>query len=171
MSRAVALTDLQAKFAELYVLDPEKAGRGGDCAVLAGYSADSASVTASRLLRHPNVRKEIERLTREALGDHAAAAVQLLGRVVRDERAPLKIRVDAAKAVLDRAGFVPPRAPEPVVFGDKPIAAMSIAELEAVARETREYLEHEGVLIDVTSVAVEAAPIVARSDSSTDYAR
>jgi phage terminase small subunit len=153
--RAVSLNDQQQNFAALYVLDHETAGNGAASAVKAGYASDCAPQTACRLLRHPGVRAEVERLTRELLGDHASAAVQLLGRVIRDERAPLKIRVDAAKAVLDRAGFVAPKAPEPLDPGAKPVEAMSIAELDSFVREGRERIEREKKAIDVTPVMIE----------------
>jgi phage terminase small subunit len=150
LTTSLQLTDMARAFAAAYVNHPEAAGNASAAARIAGYSEKTAGQKGYELLRHEGVRAEIERLTREALGDHASAAVALLGRVIRDENVSVKIRVDAAKAVLDRAGFVAPRAPEPTMIGDKPIEAMSIAELEAVARETREYLEREGVLIDVT---------------------
>ncbi|HUO90885.1 MAG TPA: terminase small subunit [Rhizomicrobium sp.] len=163
MTRTLAhsLNVQQQAFAEAYVHDPQAGGNGTASAIAAGYAADCAKQTAYRLLRHDGVRAEIDRLTREALGDHASAAVALLGRVVRDEQAPLKIRVDAAKAVLDRAGFVAPKAPEPKMIGEKPIEEMSTAELQAFIRETREYIEREGQLIDVTPASVELAPTVA----------
>ena len=155
------ITDMAQRFAHAYVNDPEAAGNASAAARIAGYSEKTAGQKGYELLRHDGVRAEIERLTREALGDHASAAVALLGRVVRDEQAPLKIRVDAAKAVLDRAGFVAPKAPEPKMIGEKPIEEMSTAELQAFIRETREYIEREGQLIDVTPASVELAPTVA----------
>jgi phage terminase small subunit len=125
------LTDQQRAFAACYVTG-ETAGVGGASAAAAGYAPNSARQEAYRLLRHDGVRAEIDRLTREAIGDHAVAAVNLLGRVIQDEKAPIKARVDAAKTILDRAGYIAPKAAEPEDNRPRPVAEMSLAELQAV---------------------------------------
>lgn len=162
MARQLATTrsiSAQARaFCDAYVNDPETAGNASASARKAGFAVGSCGQEGYRLLRHDGVRAEVHRLTLEALGDHAAAAVQLLGRVVRDERAPLKIRVDAAKAVLDRAGFVAPKAPEPLEPSEKEIAEMSMAELQAFLKEAKEQVAAEKRLLDVTPLAIEEGP-------------
>jgi hypothetical protein len=43
-------------------------------------------------------------------GELASAALACLGEVVRDSEAPTGARVDAARTILDRAGFITARA-------------------------------------------------------------
>ena len=116
MSRSLAtvsITDKARAFANFYVNDPETAGNAAASACRAGYAERSAHQQEGyRLLRHEGVRAEIEKLTRQALGDHASAAVELLGRVIRDPYVPIKVRVDACKTILDRAGYIAPKAAE-----------------------------------------------------------
>jgi hypothetical protein len=160
--RAVALNNQQQQFAMLFVLDPETAGNGAASAAKSGYA--SPPQTACRLLRHPGVRAEVERLTRESLGDHAVAAADLLGRVIRDERAPLKLRIQAAQVCLDRAGFVPPNAPDspPAPLDPADFRRMNLDELLAMLAVQEAKVEAmERNMIDVTptteTVDLEAA--------------
>lgn len=145
MSRSANhLTEQQRAFAAAYV-SGETAGVGGASAIAAGYAANSARQEAYRLLRHDGVREEIDRLTREAIGDHAVAAVNLLGRVIHDEKAPIKVRVDAAKTILDRAGFIAPKAADPEQRSDGTDPnEMTLAELHHItARLRKEIAEAE----------------------------
>jgi hypothetical protein len=65
------------------------------------------------------------------------------------------IAADAAKACLDRAGFSPPRAKEPLEIEGKSIADLSIAELNAFIQEGRESIAREAMAIDVTPAMIE----------------
>jgi hypothetical protein len=159
-----SITDRARAFAVAFVNDPETAGNATASAVKAGYAERSAAQEGHRLLRHVGVRAEIERLTRQELGDHASAAVALLGRVVRDEKAPLKIRVDACKTILDRAGFIAPKAPDapPPPLDPADINKMNLHQLLrmlAVQEAKVEAMERD--MIDVTptteTVDMEAA--------------
>jgi hypothetical protein len=158
---AIRINNQQLNFAHEYVLG-DTPGNGTQSAIKAGYATDCARQTASRLLRHEGVRAEIDKLTRQALGDHAAAAVGLLGRVVRDEKAPLKIRVDACKTILDRAGFIAPKAADAPELPSKPTERLSLAELDVMMVELRAEIAAkaaalEAELIDVTPVMIEEA--------------
>lgn len=136
----MALTDLQQRFCEEYV-SGEHAGKGGAALVAAGYSENGARQTAWKMLRHSGVRAEIDRLTREALGDHASASVVVLRQILDDPRTDkdfTRLRLDAAKAILDRAGFVAPKAPDaPEDPAAKPMRNWSIAELDAFISDTQ----------------------------------
>ena len=59
----------------------------------------------------------------------APAAVEVLASLMDDEDASPKIRLDAAKTILDRAGFVPPKALEAPTVGEKSLHEMSRDEL------------------------------------------
>jgi hypothetical protein len=154
------LNEQQRSFATFYVSDPDAAGNGTASAIAAGYAPDCAKQTAYRLLRHDGVHAEVDRLTREALGDHATAALGLLGRAVRDEQAPLKVRVDACKTILDRAGFIPPKAADAPRPPSKPTERLSLAELDVMMVELRAEIAAkaaalEAELIDVTPLMIE----------------
>jgi phage terminase small subunit len=136
------LTEQQRAFASSYVLgEPGVAGNGAASAIAAGYAEKSARQEAYRLLRHEGVRAEIDRLTREALGDHAVAAVNFLGRVIHDEEAHVKVRLDAAKTVLDRAGYIAPKAADPIELDGKEPRDMTMAELMEAAQRIRNEIE------------------------------
>jgi hypothetical protein len=167
---ALRLNDQQRAFAFAYVKDPDTTANGTQSAIKAGYAVDCARQTACRLLQHDGVRAEIERLTRQELGDHASAAVALLGRVVRDEKAPLKIRVDACKTILDRAGFVAPRAPDapppPLDPADykkmdfNQLMRMLAGQEAKVEAMERDMIDVTPDVDDVTPASIEAGPPV-----------
>jgi phage terminase small subunit len=150
MTQLVRINERQKLFAELYVLDPQVGGNGTKACIGAGFAADCAAQTAYRLLRHPGVRAEIEKLTRQALGDHAVAAAAFLGKVVNDTNAPIRSRVDAAKIILDRAGFAP-KEREPADPDDKDFSELSMADIERVIKKLeREIDEARKGVIDIT---------------------
>jgi hypothetical protein len=158
-SRAVTINARQQKFAELYVLDPETAGHGTKSAALAGYSAECAAETASRLLRHSGVRAEIERLNREIMGDFATVSIRYLGRLVMDGAANPKLRLEAAKTILDRGGYIAPKAAEPAQAPQKDINSLSLAELDVLLEASKAKIEAlERDMIDVTPEAIDVEP-------------
>ena len=100
------LTPQQADFVLHYTSTPEAIGNAAAAARLAGYSEQSARELGRQLLDKPHVRAAVDEANRQAVsGRLATKAVALLERVIEDESAPVKVRVDAAKAVLDRAGW------------------------------------------------------------------
>jgi phage terminase small subunit len=147
------LTDKQRAFAAAYAFDDEAAGNGKASAIKAGYAEKYAAQEAYRMLRNEGVRGEINRLGREMLGDLASASIRLLGRVVKDESESTRLRIDAAKAILDRAGYIAPKAAEPDrPVNSKPMAQWTAAELEEFLERTRAKIAHaeQRTLIDVT---------------------
>lgn len=130
---AIALLDQQRLFAESYV---RGWGNGTQAAIEAGYSPVSARQTASRLLHTPHVQDAIRRAQAHALkGRLASKALGVLEKILDDDNAPAGVRVDAAKTVLDRAGICAVRTPDLDVGNEKPLAEMTIAELDAVIRQ------------------------------------
>lgn len=67
-----------------------------------------------------------------------------------------RVRVDAAKAILDRAGFVAPKAQDPGKTADKALNEMSLDDLRDLAARLEE--EIAGRARDVTAPATEPAP-------------
>lgn len=127
-------TDLliqQRAFAEAYVLGH---GNATQAAIQAGYAVISARQTASRLLHTPHVQNAIQRAQAVTLrGRLATKALGVLDKVLDDDNAPPGVRVDAAKAVLDRAGLAAFRGGQESELYDKPPSQMTLAELESIA--------------------------------------
>jgi phage terminase small subunit len=135
------LTDQQAGFVAAFTSDPGAIGNASEAARRAGYSTTSAREIGRQLLDKPHVRAAIDDANRAQIsGKLATKAVEVLEGILNDEQAPPKLRLDAAKTVLDRAGFIAPKAEErqPEGSARKPINSMSKAELEQFVAEYRE---------------------------------
>ncbi len=132
------LTPLQAAFVGHFTGTPGCIGNGAEAARRAGYSPKAAKETASKVANLPHVRAAIDRANREAIsGRIATKAVALLERAIDDEDTPMKIRVQAAMAILDRGGFGAPTALEKMAAAagrageGKLFSELSADELEA----------------------------------------
>jgi hypothetical protein len=84
-------------------------------------------------------------------GRIATKAVALLEKVIDDESAPIKVRVEAAKTILDRGGFGAAPVSQAKQIEKHP-SEMNEAELFARMVELRKIIEAEKrpALIDVT---------------------
>lgn len=124
------LTAGQATFVEHVAsgADPIKA------AELAGYSQPAAAVHS--LMMSPNVQRAIHTLlSRNVLGKYVPLAWQVLYSLLVEKDIPPRVKLDAAKATLDRGGFPAQRPAEP----DAPeveLAAMPMEELRRILEET-----------------------------------
>jgi phage terminase small subunit len=128
------LTEQQAAFVHHYASDPECVGNGAASARAAGYGEKPARDMARQLLDKPHVRAAIDASLRAQIsGRMAVKASRLLERVIDDEDAPLKVRVEAAKTILDRGGFVAPsafeKAAEAAKREGKEVTALTLAEV------------------------------------------
>jgi len=129
-------TENQAAFAVAYVAN---GGNGTEAAKAAGYSPQTARQQAASLLNKPHVRDAIHAEQARTMGTElASAAVGRLRQIINDQSAHPKIVLDAAKTILDRAGHVAPKAAEPEPPARKPLAEMSVQELEEFIRRGRE---------------------------------
>lgn len=125
------LTEMQRAFVVHFTTTPEAIGNASEAARRAGYSPATAKEQGRQLLAKPHVADAIDAANRAQIsGTLATKATALLERIVDNEDAPLRVRLDAAKTILDRGGIIAPRAPEPVISGPKPLEAMTAAELE-----------------------------------------
>jgi len=98
----------------------------------AGYAESDGNY--NQVLAVPVVQAAIEiELRRELHGKIAPLALATLYEILRnrDKKYSERIRLDAAKIALDRAGFVPPKQSTPG-SEDKAPEAMSTAELQAL---------------------------------------
>lgn len=94
------LTELQARLAEGMVLDGLSKQ---DAITAAGYASLSAGYTA---LRTQHVQEYIQQLIREHLQGSAIKAIRRIDDLIDHARSEY-VRLEAAKDVLDRAGFKP----------------------------------------------------------------
>lgn len=105
-----ALTPRQLIFVQEYI----KSRNGTQAAIKAGYSPKSAEVQASRLLKNDKIRKHLEKVQdqinrdlREIFVEDAVKAYEVLKNIMNDPEAPHKVRLTAARDLLDRAGYKP----------------------------------------------------------------
>lgn len=96
MSFPKKLTPKERRFVTAYI--GEAAGNGTKAAILAGYAKKSAAVTASQLLRKPNIAAELTKvvaLTEQSTVANAAERRELLTRMARDIEAHPLARLKA----------------------------------------------------------------------------
>lgn len=102
------LTEQQAAFVAAYVAN---GGNATEAAKTASYSETSARQIGSALLDKPHVMEGVRREQHRVIGGELASkAVGVLRQIVCDENAASKLRLDAAKTILDRAGLIAPKA-------------------------------------------------------------
>jgi len=97
----LTLTDKQQAFVDHYV---STGGKVGIASQRAGYSSRTSGST---LLRDPKVIKAIQERMTDAIGVHAVAALGTVVKLAKSARSDY-VRLEAAKDLLDRAGYKPP---------------------------------------------------------------
>jgi phage terminase small subunit len=129
-------TEMQQAFAVAYVAN---GGNASEAAKTAGYSAVSARQQGSALLDKPHVVAAIHAEQARLIGTELATlAVGVVRGILEDANAHPKLRLDAAKTVLDRAGHIAPRSAELDAGLSKPMNEMSVPELEAFVKRAQE---------------------------------
>jgi phage terminase small subunit len=123
------LTEKQARFVEAYVNGRNITG----AAIGAGYSEVTASQIGSALLRVPHVQAAVQAGVRHALALDAPLARRVLVDLAQDAHMNPKIRLEAAKTLLDRAGPVAPRPTTDKSTEHQALHEMSIEQLRALA--------------------------------------
>jgi phage terminase small subunit len=130
MSREIVtrqLSERQVAFVEHLI----ETGDAPKAAQLAGF-LDRPSREARRLLGIPYVLAALNTAMAAALAEDAPLARKLLRRYVEDEALHPKLRLEAAKSLLDRAGHIAPKARDANGEQHKPLHEMSIDELRAL---------------------------------------
>ena len=119
----------------------------------AGISADGAY----GLFAKPEVQAWMRQTMLTALQDDARVARRFLRSVLDGSAFPegrgatdnaLKLRVEAAKALLDRAGYVAPKAAEPLPDGLRDPSEMTSEELRAFLARAEAELADRAQLVD-----------------------
>ena len=139
-----SLTEQQAAFVAAFTGEPGAIGNAAEAARRAGYSRRSAGELGRELLTKPHVRAAIYDANRAQInGKLATKAVEVLQGILEDDTAAPKLRLDAAKTVLDRAGYIAPKAeerPQPESEADK-LNKLSIEQLEAFVADQEAKLD------------------------------
>lgn len=142
------LTEREDDFVELLCegLSP------GDAASGAGYPARSYI----DLLQSPRVSRRVEWRMRSVIRNELAPkAIRLLGRILDDEAASPKVRIQAARFLLERAGYVAPRPPIGET-DEKSISAMTPQELADLVEKLE--AERASRAKDVSAPKAQEAP-------------
>lgn len=138
----VELTPLQRSFVAAFVASGGK--NATDAAREAGYSAESARQEAWRLLRKPYIQAAIRAERARAISTEGATlAWSVVNGILKDERAPYGVRLDAAKFAMGLGGHVAPKAAEGQ--GDEPsdVESMTLEELDAFIRRKEESIRRK----------------------------
>jgi phage terminase small subunit len=126
----ISIPDLNARqFA--FVKEYMEGATPHQAALKAGYAEGTARVAGTQLLEHPNIAHAIAFEVRRRFVTGAPTALRVLEWLM--EHSPShKVRLDAAKTILDRAGHVPPAPPkeDPNTL-EKPLNELSLEELRA----------------------------------------
>src|SRR5690349_16964511 len=102
---------MQQMFVSTYV---SNGGNASKAARTAGYSEKVARITAYNLLRNPRMLAAVRLEQARVIGGKLSSlALGTLEEIMLDRKTSPAVRVDAAKTVLDRAGFVARGAPAP----------------------------------------------------------
>jgi len=86
-------------------------GNQTEAAEKAGYASNSAATVGSNLVRNPMVQQAIVRETLTAIGLSAVPALAQVIRLVDHARSDY-VKLEAARDLLDRAGYLPPERRE-----------------------------------------------------------
>lgn len=173
------LTDMQQAFVRNFVVN------GGDWTRAAEAAGYRTPVQAAYILRRNDaVMAAIEQANRHYVrGTLAQKAFGVINAILDDtDDAPQakRLRLDAAKTILDRAGYVAPKAMEPERPSDNnDVGDMSLAELEAMIRESKARIEAMKLVGDAQgnthdAPMIEAKPLevldveLSQSDSQGD---
>lgn len=128
----------------------------------AGYNQDIPEATYV-LMHTPVIIAAIHTAIRhDILTEGVRIGNETLKRIAQDKKAPAGAQVDAAKALLDRAGISAKKAPDKPGGGDKPLSEYSVAELEQMLTERAKSAR------DVTPAAKTGEVLPPASDEADD---
>lgn len=130
------LTEMQAAF----VRHVSEGVEPNQAVTLAGYGTSNIYSRAHELLRAPHVLAAIHSEVRRKLVAGAPIALSVIERLVKDDTTPPKIRLDAAKTLLDRAGHIAPRAIVDKATHELALHELSLGELRQLADKLEDEL-------------------------------
>ena len=124
------LTDKQAEFVRFHC----QGMNATQAAVASGYPEASAAQRGYELLHTPHVLAAIHTATRRRLVSDAPNSVRVL-QFLRDNAESEKVRAEAARTLLDRAGLIAPRAAAPDGKANLTLHELSLDELRDLANK------------------------------------
>ena len=137
-----ALTDKQAAVVRACI----ETGEGTKCAEGAGYS--SPAHDAWVVMRLPHVKRAIAEGAHLRLQEGVPLALKTIHSIISDPQVSARVRADAAFKWLDRAGYVPPKAPDADNGLERDISTMDKDELRQFISQAEHRLATEAV--DIT---------------------
>jgi phage terminase small subunit len=149
----IQLSEKQAAFVQAFV--DQGSGDYIAAAKAAGYTPSVAKTSHYRVTRSPQLLAAIHLEVSRRLQEGAPIALKVLTDLAGSAKTPEKIRLDAAKAILDRAGHIAPRARSLGDAGEKTLGEMSLDELKA----TQERLNSE-LAARAKTVSAPSGPII-----------
>lgn len=99
------LTTRQRRFVHAFIRGDLTQGEAARCA---GYAESVSDNVASKLMRNPLIQQAIQRETLKAIGLAAVPALRAVVSLVREAKSDY-VKLEAAKDLLDRAGFAAPQ--------------------------------------------------------------
>ena len=124
------LTDKQAEFVRFHA----QGMNATQAAVASGYPEASAAQRGYELLHTPHVLAAIHTAARRRLVSDAPNSIRVL-EFLRDNAESEKVRAEAARTLLDRAGLIAPRAAAPDSKGNLTLHELSLDELRDLANK------------------------------------
>jgi phage terminase small subunit len=106
--------------------------KAAQAAIACGYPESSAAQRGYELLHTAHVLAAIHTAARRRLVADAPTSIRVL-QPLRDNAASEKVRAEAARTLLDRAGMIAPRAAAPETKRDLSLHEMSIDDLRNLA--------------------------------------
>lgn len=133
-----------------------------EAALTLGYKPEGISELKSTVTRKPEWIAVLHIETARRVVSLAPSALETIDQVKKGEiKEGAKVRLDAAKIILDRAGIIPPRAKPHSDGSEKTLGEMSLDELKS----TQERLERE---IESRARQVKAQELPASDDQASD---
>ena len=150
MTNAHDLNEKQALFVHSMALTGDAAA----AVVSAGYDTKTPASVGAKLLRTPHVIAALQQELRRQLVAAAPMALSVIVAILRNEALNPKVRLDAAKTLLDRAGHIAPRAEAPETGLPQNLHEMSLTELRELASKLRgERFGQAKTVVEVTATA------------------
>lgn len=124
----------RAVFAKEYAVS----GNGTQAAVVAGVPAASAHAVAYKWLRNTDILALIREEIDCRLRDLGPVAVDVMRQIMLDPNVPANTRLTAARDMLDRLGWVPPRRSDAAsITTATPLEEMPTCELMAIIQNAK----------------------------------
>lgn len=130
------LTLQQQRFVEAYINNPV----ASDAAVYAGFGVKNSRQIGWQLLQKKHITDAIRAEQQRKLQKLSCLALGTLEQALTDEEVPMRIKIDAAKIVLDRSGYSVDEARASRQTDDLLLEEMTIEQLHAFINEGRRQL-------------------------------